>query len=86
MNHSITRSDMSREVREELYDGTARITLYDPAGQPIGEPTLVPSDEQAPVEPEPIEDIVADLPAYNLQEANDLMARIVSALTDRGIV
>jgi hypothetical protein len=37
-------------------------------------------------DPEPIEAIAADLPAVTLDEANDLMARLVAALTDRGIV
>lgn len=83
-NYSVTNADMSRESREELYDGTARITRTDPQGNVTEE--LVPSDEQAPIIPEPIEDIVADLPAYNLEEANDLMVRIVTTLSERGII
>ena len=83
-NYSNTNADLSRESREELYNGTARITRTDPQGNITEE--LVPSNEEAPVIPEPIEDIVADLPAYTIEEANDLMVRIVTTLSERGIV
>lgn len=83
-NYSNTNADLSRESREELYNGTARITRTDPHGNITEE--LVPSNEEAPVIPEPIEDIVADLPAYTIEEANDLMVRIVTTLSERGIV
>lgn len=46
----------------------------------------LPAPEPAPPELEPIDAIAADLPAVTLKEANDLMGRLVTALTDRGIV
>lgn len=61
-NYSFTHMDMSREVREELYDGTARITMYDPDGEITSE-TLVPSYEEPPVEALPAEERIAALEA-----------------------
>jgi hypothetical protein len=69
MNYSITSADLSREIREELYDGTARITFIDPDGNETV--TLVESDEQPP-EPDPLE---------ILQQQVDELTLLVQQLT-----
>ena len=86
MNHSITRSDMSREVREELYDGTARIVVTAADGTVLSD-DLVPSDEQAPVpEPEPIDPVVVEdfataiVGADNMQQMKDAAQALLDAL------
>jgi hypothetical protein len=61
-NHSITRADMSREVRQELYDGTARILVTAPDGSVLSD-ELVPSDEQAPSTEPTAEERIAALEA-----------------------
>ena len=84
-NHSITLPDLTREVREELYDGTARVSLYAQSGELISE-ILVPSFETAPVDPVPpvdqesVESFASDiLQAETFQEMKDA----AQALLDR---
>ena len=85
-NHSITRADMTREVREELYDGTARVTTYAPDGT-ITTEVLVPSDEQLPdPEPVPVDPVVVEdfanamIDAQTMQELRDAAQALLDAL------
>jgi hypothetical protein len=48
-NYSMTKADGTREVRDELYDGTARIVVTAANGTVVSD-QLVPSDELPPVE------------------------------------
>lgn len=88
-NYSVTNADMSRESREELYDGTALITRVTAEGVETTE--LVPSDEQAPVpEPEPIDPVVVEVVvedfavaivgAENMQAMKDAAQALLDAL------
>jgi hypothetical protein len=84
-SYSITNGDMSREVRQENYDGTATITYTDPEGFVTEE--VVPSDEQAPVvELDPIDPVVVEdfatsiIEADSLQEMRDAAQALLDAL------
>jgi hypothetical protein len=85
-NYSITRTDLTSEVREELYDGTARITNYDADGLVASE-VLVPSDEQPPEpEPVPVDPVVVEdfasamIDAQTMQELRDAAQALLDAL------
>lgn len=87
-NYSITHQDMSREVREELYDGTARLTFVDPDGTETV--TLVASGELPP-EPEPALDVPALVAAaeagsnaQTLDEMRDAFAALLNSLGVNG--
>ncbi len=84
-NYSRTNADGSREAREELYDGTALVTVTSADGDVLAE--LVPSDEQAPPpEPPTIEEVFADVPVVSIEEANTTLLALKAALEARGII
>jgi hypothetical protein len=84
-NYSITNGDLSRETRQENYDGTATVTFIDTEGNTTE--TIVPSDEQppeselVPMDPVVVEDFAsAMIDAQTMQELRDAAQALLDAL------